>query len=132
VIHVADTHAFIWLLTGQERRLGRAATRVVERASRGLGELRVSAASLHELSRLLERGRIRTPHGWSWWLARLRETAGIATEPVTVDDVDAARAFTMLDDPFDRLVAGTAVRLEAPLLTADERIAKSSIVDVVW
>ena len=132
MIHVADTHAFIWLMTGQERRLGRAATRVVERASRGLGELRVSAASLHELSRLLERGRIRTPHGWSWWLTRLRATTGIAAEPVTVDDVDAARAFTMLGDPFDRLVAGTAVRLEAPLLTADERIARSSIVDVVW
>jgi hypothetical protein len=35
-------------------------------------------------------------------------------------------------DPFDRLVVATARRLAAPLLTSDEQIASSGLVDVVW
>jgi PIN domain nuclease of toxin-antitoxin system len=32
---VVDTHALIWALTGQQKRLGTAARRIIERADRG-------------------------------------------------------------------------------------------------
>ena len=48
------------------------------------------------------------------------------------EDVREARALTALIDPFDRLIAGTAVRLEVPLLTNDERMRRSGLVRTVW
>jgi PIN domain nuclease of toxin-antitoxin system len=37
-----------------------------------------------------------------------------------------------LVDPFDRLIAGTAIRLDAPLITGDERIRASGLVRTIW
>ena len=35
-------------------------------------------------------------------------------------------------DPFDRMIVGTAKRLHAPLITKDDAITGSHLVDVVW
>jgi PIN domain nuclease of toxin-antitoxin system len=35
-------------------------------------------------------------------------------------------------DPFDRLIAGTAIRLDAPLITGDELIHASGLVRTIW
>ena len=132
MIHVCDTHALVWFLSGQRRRLGRRALALLDRASSGLGEIRVSVASLHEVAILLERGRLRSLGDWGGWIERVKAAPGLGLEPVTIEDVEHARDFSMLDDPFDRLVAGTARRLSIPLISADERIRGSRLVAVVW
>jgi PIN domain nuclease of toxin-antitoxin system len=55
---------------------------------------------------------------------------GFRLEPLTADDVDEARALGALGDPFDRMIAGTALRLGLPLLSHDAQIAKR--VPAVW
>jgi PIN domain nuclease of toxin-antitoxin system len=132
VIHVSDTHSFLWYQTGQARRLGRAAARAFRRAERGLDEIRLSAVSVFEISLLLERGRLRTPRGWEQWISVLGSTQGLAVEPLSIDDVRHARALAALVDPFDRLIAATALRLDVPLITADERITASGLVTITW
>jgi PIN domain nuclease of toxin-antitoxin system len=49
-----------------------------------------------------------------------------------VGDVREARGLAALVDPFDRLIAGTAIRLDLPLITGDERIRTSGLVRTVW
>lgn len=132
MIYLSDTHSFIWVITSQRRRLGRAAERIFKRAERGLDEVRLSVVSLFEIGLLLERKRLSTPLGWSEWLALARGTPGLAIESLELEDIQNARDLVALVDPFDRLIAGTARRLEAPLLSADERIASSGLVEVVW
>jgi PIN domain nuclease of toxin-antitoxin system len=132
VTYVADTHAFVWYLTGQRRRVGRAAYRVFRRVEAGRDQIRLSAISLFEVALLVERGRLRSPLSWGAWLAAARETAGFGVEPMGLEDVDLARDLAILVDPFDRLVVATARRIDAPLLTSDERIASSGLVEVVW
>ena len=44
---------------------------------------------------------------------------GFPLEALTPEDVDEARGLGMLIDPFDRLIAGTALRLGLPLMTND-------------
>jgi PIN domain nuclease of toxin-antitoxin system len=46
--------------------------------------------------------------------------------------VSEARALPALRDPFDRLIAGTAVALGVPLVSPDTRMARSGRVEVVW
>jgi PIN domain nuclease of toxin-antitoxin system len=132
VIHVSDTHAFLWFQSGQEKKLGRNALRVFRRATRGLDEIRLSAISLFEIALLAERGRLRLPGGWGAWFSTLRERPGLGIEPIGVEDVRHARAAAALVDPFDRLIAAAAMRLDVPLITVDERIAGSGLVRVVW
>ena len=57
---------------------------------------------------------------------------GFKVEPLTVEDVDEARALAMLRDPFDRMIAGTAVRLGLPLLTRDETLGDVPGVKTLW
>jgi len=52
--------------------------------------------------------------------------------PVTPDDVDEARRLGALDDPFDRLIVGTAIRLGLPLITNDELITRSKRIRTFW
>jgi len=43
-----------------------------------------------------------------------------------------ARALPTLRDPFDRLIAGSAIALGVPLISLDPRIAGSGRLQVVW
>jgi len=53
-------------------------------------------------------------------------------EPLVWDDIREVRGLAELLDPFDRLIAGTAIRLDAPLITGDERISASGLVRTIW
>jgi PIN domain nuclease of toxin-antitoxin system len=46
-------------------------------------------------------------------------------------DVNEARSVS-LTDPFDRLIVGTAVRLDMPLITRDQQIVESGLVQTIW
>ena len=81
---------------------------------------------------LLERGRLRAPLRWEAWVTMVGSTPGIVVEPLTLGDVATARSIGALVDPFARLITSTALRLGAPLITADERISASGIVEIVW
>jgi PIN domain nuclease of toxin-antitoxin system len=50
---------------------------------------------------------------------QLAARPGLPVEALTAADVDEARALHGLKDPFDRLIAGTAIRLGHPLLSSD-------------
>jgi len=128
--YVTDTHALIWYVAGSPR-LGRAAARVFE--SIGMTtEVCVSSISLWEVAQLYELGRIDLPNGYSAWCDAVERRPGIRIEPLFADDADEARRLGTLRDPFDRLIAGTALRLGAPLLSGDARIRAERRLRVVW
>ena len=129
---VADTHALVWFLAGDLRRLGRGARRVL-RAADGVGhEIVVSVISLWEIALLHDEGRLALPQGFTAWCDALDSRPGFRIEPLTRGDVEAARTLGRLRDPHDRLIAGTAIRLGVALLTLDEHIAASGRVKVLW
>jgi PIN domain nuclease of toxin-antitoxin system len=130
--YLADTHAALWWFGGAVPRLGRAARRVFQQAEAGGCEVILSVISLWEIGELYDSGRLRLPAGYVAWCDELEKLPGFRFEPLTRPDVDCARALRGLRDPADRLIAGTAVRLQVPLLTADARIVASRAAKVVW
>ena len=127
---VTDTHALIWYLAGQHRRLSPRARRAFEEADAGRRTMHVPAVVLAEIVLLEQRGRLRVSYAELRQQIALRQ--GFPIEPLLAEDVDAARALGDLPDPFDRLIAGTAVRLGVPLLTVDETITASGRVPTFW
>jgi PIN domain nuclease of toxin-antitoxin system len=81
---------------------------------------------------LFGRGRVTSALGFEDWRGLVAQFPGLPIEPLVWEDVREARGLTALVDPFDRLIAGTAIRLDAPLITGDERIRTSGLVRTVW
>ena len=128
--YLADTHALIWFLSAPGK-LGRKA----RQAFGALGttsEIHISTISLWEVAALHNAGHLRLRAGFSAWHESLAGLPGIRIEALSGADVEEARSLRNLVDPFDRLIAGTALRLGVPLITRDGRVAKERRVRVVW
>jgi PIN domain nuclease of toxin-antitoxin system len=132
VSYVADTHVLLLFASGDLARASRRALKVLRRAAAGRERVHVPTVCFFELGLLLERRRVRSPFSFDEWHDLVAAQPGFVIEPLGWEDVREARALVGLVDPFDRLIAGTAVRLEAPLLTGDERIRRSALVPTVW
>ena len=130
--YLADTHAVLWFAAGDVSRLGRRARRVFAALAARSVDVAVSVVSLWEVALLHDEGAIRLPAGFSAWCEAVEAELGLRVEPLLLDDVEAARALADLRDPHDRLIAGTSVRLGAPLLTADARLSAAHGVETIW
>lgn len=112
-----DTQALIWFV-GPKENLGRRSLRLAERAAADRS-LMVSAVTFWEVSRLLERGRIRLSATVREW-RRMVLAEGIGEVPV--DGELAIRAHELMPyhpDPFDHFIAGAALVSDATLVTTD-------------
>jgi PIN domain nuclease of toxin-antitoxin system len=129
---VVDTVALLGYLGGAARGLGRTARRTFDRARAGQVQLAVPTVCLFEVSQLEERGRISLRVPFERWCDLLEQTEALLLLPLARAHVSEARSLPTLRDPFDRLIAGTAVALGVPLVTPDARIAELKRVTVIW
>jgi PIN domain nuclease of toxin-antitoxin system len=127
-----DTQAAAWLAT-RPQRLSRAATAAIRR-HRVRGGLALASVSLMELATMLADGEIRPTGTPQEWLRAFVNETGVAIRDVTVD-VAAVAAYLppgFPRDPFDRLIAATAIVDRVALLTSDARIQNSRVVRTIW
>jgi PIN domain nuclease of toxin-antitoxin system len=129
---VLDTVALLGYLGGAARELGRAARRTFDAARSGQSRLAVPTVCLFEVSQLEERGRITLTIPFERWCDLIEETEALLLLPLARAHVAEARALPTLRDPFDRLIAGTAVALGVPVITPDSRIADLERIAVIW
>jgi PIN domain nuclease of toxin-antitoxin system len=132
VVYVTDTHPLVFFATGDLGRMSPRCMRIFHRAEEGRDQVHVPVICFFELAMLVERGRIRSRLDFDAWHDLIVQQPGLPIEPLVWDDIREARGLARLIDPFDRLIAATAVRLGAPLLTRDERIQGSGLVRTIW
>ena len=116
---LVDTHALIWLRTG-DARLGTGARRALDDALRG-EELAVSAMTFWEVAMLKSKGRLDFPEDIGLWR---RELLGQGLAEIAVDGEIGIRANALPGfhaDPADRIIVATA-QAGHRLVTGDERI----------
>jgi PIN domain nuclease of toxin-antitoxin system len=129
---VLDTAPLVAIATGAEQSLGREAKLLIKRASRAGTVLGIPSVCLFEVAQLEERGRVKLRLPFEEWCRLLEDSAGLRVLPLDVGVVSEARALPSLRDPFDRLIAGTAVAHGVPLISPDRRVAASTRLKVVW
>jgi len=132
VTYVTDTQALIFFATGDLRRISPRCTRIFRRAEAQRDRVYVPMICFFELALLLEHGRIKSRLGFDEWHTLIAAHPGLPIERPVWDNVREARGLAGLVDPFDRLIAGTALRLDAPLLTNAPRIRDSGLVRTIW
>ncbi len=125
-----DTHVLVWAVA-EPRRLSRRAAAAIRHADRE-GGLAISAVSLWELAVLVARGRIQA-YGTVETSVRLL-IEGVVVKPITPEIAALAAQFPddYPRDPADRLIGATARAEGLPLLTRDDSIRRSPLLQTIW
>jgi PIN domain nuclease of toxin-antitoxin system len=118
-----DTHAWIWSVEDDTRRLGRRARQLVSKADLH-EQIRISPISIFEVATLHTAGRVRLAASAEQWIRDALVTGGVRlvelTAAIAIDAGLLPRA--ALPDPIDRLLVATARKLDATFLTGDRKI----------
>lgn len=129
--YLLDTHVMIWWLT-DDRKLSRGHAKLLERSERSGTAVGLSAISLWEIAKLVERGRIELTQSVDESFEQLETSAFVSILPLTgriaIESTRLGARFHA--DPIDQLIVATARCQGLTLVTVDERIVESGVVAV--
>ena len=130
-MYVADTHALVHYSFIKKSSLGKNARKAFERADAGQTIIFIPSVVLWEISLLAELGRLHLRHSFEHWCRALDSKPGFSIVSLEWLDIKEARHLPF-SDPMDCFIAGTALRLDAPLITRDREITESKRVQTIW
>jgi PIN domain nuclease of toxin-antitoxin system len=121
---VLDTHALIWWVSGDEPLSDTARQALARESGDAAGQIPVSAITPWEIAMLQQRGRLVLSMDLDKWSIAVESIEQVTMVPVTarVAVQSAQLPGDFHKDPADRLIVVLARELNAPLLTADEKI----------
>ena len=118
-----DTHVWIWSVDEGERRVGRRTRQLLLRAE-SHDDIRISPATVFEVTALHTAGRLRLAYPVERWIRQALEVAGVRIaelSPAIAIDAGSIPP-SALSDPMDRLLVATARHFDATFMTSDTRI----------
>lgn len=127
-----DTHALVYQLIGQQRRLGSKARAYFNRVERGQDTLLIPFTVLEEVMLLSDAGKIRLRLPFRELLISLMQAENFELGVNDAELLLEASALVGIRDPYDRLIVAQARIAGMPLMTGDEEIHASGLVRIVW
>jgi PIN domain nuclease of toxin-antitoxin system len=118
---VLDTHIWVWWANQSPQLLVEHRKIIGEHATNGLG---VSIISCWEVAKLVEKGRLKLTQPVDEWISIALQLPSVVALPLTpAIAIESTRLpAPMHADPADQMIVATARILQAPLLTADQRL----------
>ena len=127
-----DTHVLYWA-AADPRRLSRRAATVIQRAALRAGVF-VGSVTLYELAGMLRRGLIRAAVPPRAAVESILHAVRSGVLEITAEVAVLAQQLPdeFPRDPMDRLITATALARGLSLVTKDQRIIESRVVDTIW
>ena len=124
---VLDTHALLFWRTAPDK-LGRAARRICERTDR----VGISTITFWEIGTLATKGRLKLRIPLTDWVKETLQGPRIEALPITTEIAVLAASLTAFGDPADRIIVATALEERCKLVTRDEAIVRSNVIETIW
>mgnify|MGYP001481512088 FL=1 len=131
---VLDTHVLVWWVNGDSQLSENARAAIEHEQTSENGLILISAISAWEVAMLIEKGRLALSMSVDDWLDVVAEIESVRFMPLDVAvSVQATRLpGDFHKDPADRMIVSLARHLNAPLVTADEKIRAYKHVRSIW
>ena len=127
--YVLDTHTCVFMLTSP-RKLGARARAIIENVEAGRDQAWLPAAVVAEL--LILRGLGKLGIGLPEVKNALESCANLRFLPLDLVQLEEFAALSAVRDPFDRLMVSASRATHARLLTRDQALAESGLIETVW
>lgn len=131
--YVTDTHSLVWHLTNDPK-LSSHARRAFQNADAGQDHIIVPCILLFELLYLIEKQKI--SFDFRGFVSTLHRAKNYEIEPLCLPIVERSLEIPrdIVKDPWDRLIAATAMYRELPLISQDRSLRSLRLkgLKVVW
>jgi PIN domain nuclease of toxin-antitoxin system len=131
-MYVTDAHPLIWSANQRFSLLSKKALRAFQKADDGDIVIYVPSVVLLEAAILEKKNKIKLQNGFEKWAENLIRKNGFSLTDIDIAVISRSVGYNFNDDPFDRLIVATAVELDLPLITRDDSIVDSNLVEVHW
>jgi len=129
---VTDTHALVWAIDGNRKRLGKRARKQFESADDGKCAIYIPVPVLAELGEARHKDRVTLSQPFEEWARAAFASGKYHAAELTAEIVYVAQGLYAIAERGDRLIAATAVVLDLPLITRDPQIAAAARVECLW
>jgi PIN domain nuclease of toxin-antitoxin system len=120
LVILIDTHVWIWLNLAPENLTNAARERLNSEP-----RIAISTISIYETMVAAQKGRVASSLDPETLVRRWLKSTDLVRIPPSEDTMIKSRSLVFNHgDPFDRIIAGTAVTENVPLLTADRNLLK--------
>ena len=125
-----DTCAIIWDAIDSSKLTSRAKKLIKQNES----QLLICDISIWEISMLIKKKRLVVDNSAAAFINLLLQSRNYMVQEITPEIADLSVNFgsEMNNDPADRLIAATSVLANAPIVTADDNLRGSSLVETIW
>lgn len=126
-----DTHVVVWSALEPER-LSKKAVVAIEDTRNTDRPLFISDITLFEVANLIRRQRVVIHISLDSFLEELESWLVVVPINRQIASLSVQLPDAYPSDPMDRLIGATAIVRGLPLITADERIRKSKVLETIW
>jgi PIN domain nuclease of toxin-antitoxin system len=127
--YITDTHSLLWAFT-RPRKLGDNARRAFEEIANGVSSLLIPVIVLAELIFTIENKPVQGD--LDDILIAVQNSPNVEFVDFDYESTMRLRDLEAIPEMHDRMIVATAVEYGATVITADESITTSGVVEVIW
>ncbi|MDQ3004941.1 MAG: PIN domain-containing protein [Chloroflexota bacterium] len=128
-VYMTDTHSLLWAFHNP-RKLGERARQAFQEISTGEATLLIPVIVLAELIFTVENKPVQAD--LDKILTAIRESPNIEFVDFDYESALRLQELTAIPEMHDRIITAAAIEYQATLITFDESITKSGLVQVIW
>lgn len=131
-VYVTDTHSLLRFTLNKHSSLSNKALKAFESTVKGESFIYIPAIVLWETAILEQKQRIKLNSGFLDWANQILKTKSFGIAPLEPEIIALGTGFNFNQDPFDEMIAAFASSMNLPLITRDNAITDSGLVEIYW
>jgi PIN domain nuclease of toxin-antitoxin system len=127
--YVTDTHSLVWYLTN-DKRLGKKALAIFDKADNDEVAIIIPTIALAEIIHICEKKKIDLKI--KEVVEKIHNSSNYIPYNLNMAVLEKSISLKNITELHDRIIAATTKMIKAKLITKDEEITKSGVVETLW